>query len=206
MTHQRNMIMTEDNTELILGVEKHIWLATTGPLSEPRSEIIGWTTEKPKYDKGFINKGSVLIFTNISPKINTRGYQPLEFMVINTGSIPGYFPADFLDKEIDSLTKEGTLKLLELENIQEMSIALGNALIKYFDYIPGISLSFDAKVLSPRDLYIVMGPDEMKLSKGKITTGEKISLRHILEIFSIAVGEDLILIKRDPDIRFYVNI
>lgn len=197
--------MTENKTELILGVEKQIWLATTGPMEESRSEIIGWTTKKPTYDNGFIEKGAVLIFVNISHERNVKGQHPLEFMTIRTGHTPGYFPADFLEKEIDSLTKEGALTLLTKENIEEIAVVLGDTFIKYFDYIPGIHLSFDAKVLSPKDLYIVAGPEEMKLSEGKITTGEKISLRHILEICSIAIGQDLILIKRTPDLRFYIN-
>ena len=185
--------MTEDKTELILGVEKQIWLATTGSMEVSGSEIIGWTTKKPVYDNGSIDKGSVLVFSNISPEIDTRERQSLEFMIIHTGPVPGDFPAEFYEEEINSLTKEGALKLLELKNIEEISIALGDVLIKFFDYIPGIELSFDAKVLSPKDLFIVMGPDEMKLSKGKIITGEKISLKHLLEIYSIAIGQNLIL-------------
>jgi len=177
---------------LILGVEKPIYLAATGPLEESSSEIIGWTTIKPQYDNGFIDKGSVLIFVKISPEEDVRGILPLEFMIIHVGPIPGEFPADFLEEEIDSLTKEGAFTLLNLKDIEEISIVLGKVFTKYPNYIAGKELSFDAKILVPKDLYIIMGPEEMRKSNAKITTGEKISLQHILEVYSTSIGQNLI--------------
>lgn len=184
--------MMTDIQPLILGVEKPIYLAATGPLEESSSEIIGWTTIKPQYDNGSIDKGSVLLFINISSEEDVRGFQPLEFMIMHIGPIPGEYPADFLQEEIDTLTKEGALTLLELKNVDEISIAIGEVFIKYSDYISGIKLSYDAKVFSPKDLYITMGPNEMRKSDAKITTGEKISLNHIIDVYSSAVGKNLI--------------
>lgn len=184
--------MTTDAQPLILGVEKTIWLVATGPLEESSSEIIGWTTKEPKYNNGHIDRGSVLLFVGISPEKDTREHQPLEFMIIHVGPVPGEYPADFLEEEIDYLTKEGAFTLLDLENIDEMSIGLGKIFIKYPGYIAERNLSFDAKVLSPRDLYIIMGPEEMIRSNAKIATGEKISLEHLLEVYSTAVGQNLI--------------
>ena len=182
---------TEDKTELILGVEKPIWLATTGPLGERETKIIGWTTTNPVYDNGFIDKGSVLIFSHIY--YGPDGEEGLNFMEMRPGSVSQQHTAEFNQKEIDSLIKEHAFTLLELQDIEEMSIVMGEAFIKYFDYIPGKQLSFDAKVFSPKDLYIVMGPEESKLSSHDIKVGEKISLKRLLEIYSTAVGQNLIL-------------
>jgi hypothetical protein len=184
--------MTTDIQPLIFGVEKPIWLATTGPLEDSDSEIIGWTTKEPKHKNGHIDKGSVLLFANISPEKDIREKQPLEFIIIHVGQVQGEYPADFLEEEIDSLTKEGVLTLLDLENIDETSIGLGRVFTKYQSYISGRNLSFDARVFSPRDIYIIMGPEEMRRSNAKIATGEKISLEHLLEVYSIAVGQNWI--------------
>lgn len=178
--------------QLILGVERPIWLATTGPLEETNSEIIGWTAKEPEYNNGYIDKGSVLLFANISSEKDTRRQPPLEFIIIHAGPVPGEYPADFLEEEIDSLTKEGVFTLLRLENIDEVSICLGQILIKYQNYIAERNLSFDARTFSPRDMYIVMGPEEMRRSNGKIATGEKMSLEYLLEVYSVAVGQNLI--------------
>lgn len=173
-------------TDLILGVEKKLWLATNTTPGEKPFEILKWTTTKPEHDNGYIEKGGVLVFNRLSPyRIKER--QPLEFMIIRPGTVPGDYPVDFFEEEIDSLTKEGALELLSIEDIDEVSIILGKVLIKY-----PMRLSFDTKVISPGDLYIIFGPKEMNQSKGKITSGEKISLQHLIDVFSTAVGFNLI--------------
>ena len=176
-----------EKPELILGVEKPIWLAVE---KEPTFKVLGWTTTKPKYDNGFIDKGSVLIFSYIYSSPEGEG---LNFIEIRTGQEYESHLPEFNQAEIDSLTKEGTLTLLILEDIEEISIMMGEVFIKYFDYITGRQLSFDAKVFSPKDLYIIMGPEESKLSDYRINVGEKISLKRLLEIYSTAVGQNLVL-------------
>ena len=173
--------------QLILGVEKPIWLAVE---KEPTFKILEWTTTKPKYDNGFIDKGSILIFNYIYRSPEGEG---LNFIEIRPGQVSeSHFP-EFNQTEIDSLTKEDALTLLRLEDIEEISIIMGEVFIKYFDYIAGRQLSFDAKVFSPKDLYIIMGPEEFKLSHNRINVGEKISLKRLLQIYSTAVGQNLVL-------------
>jgi len=177
-----------ERPELILGVEKPIWLAIE---EEPSFKIIGWTTTKPKYDNGFIDKGSVLIFNYIYS--STEGDDGLNFIEIRPGQVYESHMPEFYQAEIDSLTKESALTLLRLEDIEEISIMMGEVFIKYFDYITGRQLSFDAKVFSPKDLYIIMGPEESELSNYRIKVGEKISLKRLLQIYSTAVGQNLVL-------------
>ncbi len=172
--------------ELILRVENPIWLAMTGPLEKPESKNIGWTTTKPKYDNGFIDKGTVLVFSHI---YSTPGEEEgLNFIMMQPGPEYDVYTAEFFQKEIDSLTKEGVFTLLRLENIDEISIILGEVFIRYPKH-----LSFDAQVFSPRELYIIMGPEESKLSNYRIKVGEKMSLKRLLEIYSTALGQNLVL-------------
>lgn len=184
--------MAIDMQPLILGLEKPIYLSATGPIEDSTSEILGWTTTKPPYDNGSIDRGSVLLFSNISHEKDDKGHRPLEFIIIHVGPVPGEYPADFLEEEIESLTKEGALILLDLEDIDEMSIALGKVFTKYPNHTAGKELSFDATISVPRDLYIIMGPEEMRKSNAKIVTGEKVSLKHILDVYLTAVGQNLI--------------
>lgn len=175
---------SDGKPKLILGVEKPIWLAVE---KEPTFKVIGWTTTKPKYDNGFIDKGSVLVFSHIYEK-----YESLNFIEIRPGGVYESHKPEFDQNEIDYLVTEGALTLLTLEDIEEISIIMGEVFIKYFSYIKGIQLSFDAKVLSPKDLYIIIGPEESKISKYKIKVGEKISLKKLLELYSITVGQGLL--------------
>jgi hypothetical protein len=176
-----------EKPELILWVEKPIWLAVE---KEPVFKILEWTTIKPKYDNGFIDKGSILIFSYLYSSPEGEG---LNFIEIRPGQEYESRLPEFNQAEIDSLTKEGTLTLLRLEDIEEISIMMGEVFIKYFDYIAGKQLSFDTKVFSPKDLYIIMGPEEFKLSHNRIKVGEKISLKRLLQIYSTAVGQNLVL-------------
>lgn len=176
-----------EKPELILGVEKPIWLAVE---KEPTFKVLGWTTTQPKYDNGFIDRGSILIFSHIYSSPEGEG---LNFIEIRPGHVYESRTPEFDQREIDSLTKEGVLTLLRLEDIEEISIMMGEVFIKYFDYITGRQLSFDAKVLSPKDLYIIMGPEESKLSNYRIKVGEKISLKRLIQIYSTAVGQNLVL-------------
>ncbi len=41
-----------DETDIILGVEKKLWLATKTIPGEKPFEILGWTTTKTEHDKG----------------------------------------------------------------------------------------------------------------------------------------------------------
>ena len=183
----------EDISELILGVEKPIWLASTGEAST--SKITGWTTIKPKYDNGFIDKGTVLIFSHIYT--GPDGEEGLNFMMIRPGLASESGTPEFTQKEIYYFCKNGTFTLLNLERIEEISIIAGKVarkvFLKYFDYIQGIQLSFDTKIFSPRDLYVIMGPEESDMSNHRINIGEKISLKRLIEIYSTAVGQNLIL-------------
>ena len=180
-------MVDDKKTQLILGVNKPIWLALE---EEPKFKVLGWTATKPERDNGFINKGSVLVFDHIYTP--TEGEEGLNFIEFRPGSTSQTLTAEFFQKEIDSFVKQDVLTLLDIENIEELSILYENVFIKYFDYIPGIKLSFDKKVFSPKDIYIIMGKDESEKSKYNIKIGEKVSLRQLLDVYSLALAESKI--------------
>lgn len=164
----------DDKTKLIFRVEKPIWLATT-----EKSQIIGWTTIKPTFDNGYIGKNNILIFSHLYKNA-------LNFIILSPNEITTNLTPEFLESELDNLTKQGALKLLDTEEIDQISIVFGGIYIKTKDI-------FESPVLLPKDLYVLMARRESMRSAGKIKIGEKISLRHILDVYAEGIGQNLIL-------------
>lgn len=166
-------------------VKKDLWLAAE---PEPKFKILGWVTIKPKFDNGYIKKNTALIFSHF--------YQDaLNFAMILPGSQHEKWHAEFFQKEIESLTNEGALDLIDINDIDEATMAPGLSessqrliLIKESGLF-----EFNKEAIIAKDLYIVMGKRENRQSQGNIVTGEKISLNHLLDVYSTAVGQELIL-------------
>lgn len=170
--------------ELNFLVKEDLWLAAEG---EP-FKILGWTTTKPKFDNGHIKKNTALIFSHLYK-------DALNFVMIPPGSQYEAWPAEFLQKEIESLTNEGILVLIKINKITEADITPGFAELTQGPILIRESrlFEFNKEAILPKDLYIVMGSRENTQSQGDIVIGEKISLRHILDVYSNAIGQKLIL-------------
>ena len=164
-------------------VKKDLWLAAE---PEPKFKILGWTTIKPKFDNGHIDANTVLIFNHMYK-------DALDFVMIKPGAKYEKWYAEFDQKEIESLTNEGSLELIKIKEITEAVIAPAP------ESIPGpilirdsILFEFNKEAILPKDLYIVMGMRENMQSQGEIIPGEKISLIHILDTYSTAVGKKIL--------------
>jgi len=167
--------------KLILGIEKPIWLAVD---VEPEYKVKGWTPIKPPHDNGFIDKGSVLIFDHLyAPE---EGEVGLNFIQIMPGPKEETKTAEFFQREIDIFVKEGVMTLLNVEEIHEISIFNEYIFIKY----PGRS-SFDARVFSPKESYVIMTTEESEKSSYKLGHGEKITLRDLIDMFLTSATEYL---------------
>jgi hypothetical protein len=164
-------------------IKKDLWLAT----EEEPFKVLGWTTIKPKFDNGYIKKNTVLIFSHMFE-------DAINFVMIPAGLQYMKWFAEFLQKEIESLTNEGTLELIKINEIVEAAIAPGFPELTQGPILIRESTLFEftKEAILPKDLYIVMGPRENRQSQGNIVTGEKISLRHLLDVYSTAVGQNLI--------------
>lgn len=164
-------------------VKQDIWLAA----EEEPFKILGWTTTKPKFDNGHIKKDTALIFSHMYK-------DALNFVMIPPGSQYDKWTAEFLQKELESLTNDGTLEIIIMNEIVEATIVPGFPELTQGPILIRESrlFEFTNKAILPRDLYIVMGTRENHQSQGELTTGEKISLIHILDVYSNAVGQKLI--------------
>ncbi len=168
--------------ELNFIVKKDIWLA----MEEEPFKIIGWTSIKPKSDNGYIKKETALIFSHMFK-------DALNFVMIPPGMPYDKWTAEFLQKELESLTNDGSLEIIKMNEIVEVSIVPGfPESIQPILIRDSTLFEFNKEALLPKDLYIVMGSRENQQSQGKFVPGEKISLRHILDIYSDAVGKKLI--------------
>jgi hypothetical protein len=176
--------MTEES-KLNFLVKEDLWLAA----EEEPFKILGWTTTKPKFDNGNINKNIALIFSHMSN-------DNLNFVMAPTGSHYEKWTAEFSQEEIESLTNEGVLELIKMNEIVETDIVSESPELTQGQPIlirESRLFEFNKEAILPKDLYIVMGLRENRQSQGEIITGEKISLRHILDIYSTAIGQKLIL-------------
>lgn len=167
-------------------VKKDIWLVT----EEEPFKIIGWSSIKPKSDNGHIKKETALIFSHMFK-------DALNFVMIPPGMQYDKWTAEFFQKELESLTNDGALEIIKMNEIVEASIVPGCS--ECPELTQGLILirdsrlfEFNKEALLPRDLYIVMGSRENQRSHGEFVPGEKISLRHIIDVYSDAVGKKLI--------------
>lgn len=170
--------------KLNLIVKKDLWLAAE---PEPKFKILEWTTIKPKYDNGHIKQNTVLIFSHMFK-------DALNFIMIPSGVQYEKWYAEFLSQEIESLTNEGTLEIIKINEIVEASIVPGFPELTQGPILirPSRLFEFSNEAILPRDLYIVMGQRENTQSKGELIPGEKISLRQLLDVYSTALGEKII--------------
>jgi len=164
-------------------VKKDLWLAT----EEEPFKIIGWTAIKPRSDNGRIETNTVLIFNHMHE-------DALNFIMISPGVQYEKWYAEFLQKEIEYLTNEGILELIKMKEITEAAIVPGfPELTKGPILIRDSTLfEFNKEAILTRGLYIVMGQRENIQSQGELVPGEKVSLRHILDVYTTAVGRKLI--------------
>ncbi len=173
-----------DISTMILRVEKSLYIETNESGNEDIG--IGWTTNKPKHFRGKLDKGAILIFSDVSSMIDTTGNYPLNFMYIYNNE--NDYPVNFAEGDIQRLVKENALLLLEQNEMSELSICLGQVIRNNPYEITG----YDTEVLSPRDLYVIMSVSDMKRSNRKVVVGDKIPLEHIIQVYTEAIGKNLI--------------
>ncbi len=165
-------------------VKQDIWLAKE---IDPEYKILGWTTTKPTFDYGHIKKDTALVFSHMYK-------DALNFVAISPGVQYEEWYAEFLPQEIESLTNEGAIEIIKINEIVEADIAPGfPELTQGLILIrPSRLFEFTNEAILPNNLYIVMGQRENMQSKGKLIAGEKISLRQLLDVYSTALGEQII--------------
>lgn len=177
--------IADDKTRLIFMTLKKIWL---------RRDVGKWTIDAPPSDYnyemygpvGSIDTGSFLIFSHMYE-------DAFNFYVIKSGSKSILDTYEFLESDIKHLTDPGinalTLKDDIIKDTTEMSV-ISN---KYALLKDTRGWTFNLPIYLLKDTYIVMTEKEYKQSNGRLGVGEKISLRHLLDVYSTATGQNLIL-------------
>lgn len=172
-------------SELTFIVFENLWRE-----SDERGEPIKWVSKMPSHYISFMKKGTVLLFSGIyRDEIYKEGVQDIiHFIVVSPGPESIIDEVELTIKELESLTESKLLRFTDIKDVKEISITPSGTLIQ-----DPKGWTFNHPVYLPREIYIVMGIQEYKDSDGKLGVGEKISLRHLLSVYSSAIKQGLIL-------------
>lgn len=143
-----------DEKKLIIKALKPLWLA----IDPKTNESIAWVTEKPEKDNGYIEEGTILIFDHFYR-------DALNFKMITPGSIFKPEQPEFLPAEIPFLLGEQAITLQEQNDINELSIVDGIALVQAVT-----GATFDLPALISKEIYIIIN-------------GKKIPFKDIIETY-----------------------
>ena len=133
----------------------------------------------PDHHISTMEKGTVFLFSGIYKE---EGRDIIHFMAISPGPDSIIDEVELTIKELESLTEAKLLKFTDIKDVKEISITPSGTLIQDLT-----GWTFNHPVYLPNEIYIVMGTQEYKNSGGKLGVGKKISLRHILDIYSASM-------------------
>ena len=93
-----------------------------------------------------------------------------------------YIGLELTIKELESLAESKLLKFTDIKDVKEVSITPSGTLIQ-----DPAGWTFNHPVYLPNKIYIIMGKQEYKDSGGRLGVGKKVSLRHLLSVYSSAI-------------------
>lgn len=140
-----------------------IWLE----LERERGEVLGWTTEKPKYDSGRIDKDIVLTYSHTYPEVPT---DDIEEPGLNFITIPDQGTAEFLIHEIKEFVDSGVFKIVKSVDVSSIVLTPNGAIID------------SETILSTDSIDIAMGIDEMRHSE-HVGVGDIVSLQDLIKCY-----------------------
>lgn len=161
-----------------LGEYKYLNFVLTQPIwlefDEKESEVLGWITEKPRADNGYIDKDTILTYSHMYPDIPTRDVKPtLNFIII-----PGEDTAEFLIGEIKKFVDSGVFRIIK-------SVDVNNIILT-----PNGTIIDSNTILSADNINIIMGIDEAKHSK-YVGVGDIVSLQDLIKCYVSHKNEDV---------------
>lgn len=166
--------------ELSFIVAKDLWRE-----SDEHEIPIKWTSTIPKRYISYMEHGTVFLFSGI---YREKEGDIVHFIAVHPGSDSIIDEVELTIPELESLTKSDLLKFTDVKDVKEVSITPSGTLIQDIK-----GWTFNYPIYLPNDVYIVMGKQEYRDSGGKLGVGKKISLKHILSVYSAAARERLIL-------------
>ena len=163
--------------ELTFIVNKDLWRE-----SDEGGMPIRWISTRPKNYISTMEKGTVFLFSGIYKE---EGQDIIHFIAVSPGSDSIIDEVELTIKELQSLTESKLLKFTDIKDVKEISITPSGTLIQ-----DPAGWTFNHPVYLPNEIYIVMGKQEYKDSGGKLGVGNKISLRHLLSVYSSAIRQE----------------
>ena len=160
--------------ELTFIVNKDLWRE-----SDERDMPIRWTSTIPGRYISFMEKGTVFLFSGI---YREESQDIIHFIAVSPGSDSIIDEIELTIKELQFLTESKLLKFTDIKNVKEVSITPSGTLIQ-----DPAGWTFNHPVYLPNEIYIIMGKQEYKDSGGKLGVGKKVSLHHLLSIYSAAL-------------------
>lgn len=166
--------------ELTFRVDQDLWRE-----SDEHDMPIRWVPTKPSRYISYMEHGTVFLFSGI---YIDEGRDIVHFIAVPPGPESIIDEVELTIDELESLTESRLLRFLDVKDVKEISITPAGTLVEEPE-----GWTFKEPVYLPSDVYIVMGKQEYRNSGGKLGVGQKISLRHLLEVYSIAIKQGLIL-------------
>jgi hypothetical protein len=172
--------------ELSFRVNKEIWRE-----SDKRGMPIRWTSPKPENYISFIDQGTVFLFMEIErvPYLNEKeNVDIIKFIAIPPNDESILDPIELTIEELNNMVNEGLLGFKDPKDVQYLVISPSGSLIRDYQ-----TWTYNHPVYMPNEIYIVMGVNEYRNSRGKLGVGQKIPLREFIDAYSMAVGSDAIM-------------
>ena len=166
--------------ELSFVVFENLWRE-----SDEKGMPIRWTSKMPSHYISYMEKGTVFLFSGI---YREEGQDIIHFIAVSPGPEPIIDEVELTIKELESLTESKLLRFADIKDVKEISITPSGTLIQDLK-----GWTFNHPVYLPNEIYIIMGKQEYRDSGGKLGVGKKISLRHLLSVYSAAIKQGLIL-------------
>lgn len=166
--------------ELSFIVNKDLWRE-----SDERGMPIRWISIVPSRYISYMEKGTVFLFSGI---YREEGQDIIHFIAVSPGPDSIIDDVELTIKELESLTESKLLRFADIKDVKEISITPSGTLIQ-----DPAGWTFNHPVYLPNEIYIVMGRQEYRDSGGKLGIGQKMSLRHLLSVYSTAIKQGLIL-------------
>lgn len=167
-------------SELSFRVNERLWRE-----ADERGMPIRWVSKMPSHYISYIEEGTVFLFSGI---YREEGQDIIHFIAVPHGPESIIDEVELTIKELESLTESYLLTFTNIKYVKEISITPSGTLIEDPE-----TWTFNHPVYFPDEIYIIMGKQEYKNSGGKLGIGKKISLRHLLDIYSMAIKQGLIL-------------
>ena len=171
--------------ELSFIVNKDMWRE-----SDERGMPTRWISPQPRNYISFIGQGTVFLFMEIErvPYLNEKeNVDIIKFLAIPLGHESILDPLELTIDELDIMLNNGLLSFKDPKDVKSLVVTSSGTLIRDYE-----GWTYNHSVYIPNEIYIVMGTNEFKNSRGKLGVGQKIPLKEFIDAYAMATGSGAI--------------